>query len=226
MADIGSLDKDLVYTPITPCRLLDTRNAPLFSSTPIAADSTRNFAVWNVSTFGNQGGEGINCGLTASLNTAAIAVNFTVVSPVTGGYITAFPRGAVRPVAATVNFSAGDIRGNSAIVKVSQTPAENLNLSVYSTSSTHLVADVVGYFSRPITKALNCNVVLAERQLAANFEGFTYTTAACAAGFTVVSANCYNSGGSNAISLTGSGTNGGGGLVWLAQYQRIHSNSS
>ena len=119
-AQLGNASTDLVFNPITPCRLLDTRSATALAGIPIAANSTRNFLVWGQTSFATQGGAASDCGLTASSNTAALAVNFTVVTPATGGYITAYPSDVAKPLAATVNFEAGSVRGNSAIVKVAQ----------------------------------------------------------------------------------------------------------
>jgi hypothetical protein len=152
-AQIGSLSSDLVFTPVTPCRLFDTRTS--FGGTgPIAAGGTKDFAVWGVSSFSAQGGAASNCGIVAGAYTASVAVNMTVVLPVTAGFITAYPTGVARPLAAALNFSAGDVRGNMVIVKIAQTGATNL--SVYSTSTTELVGDVVGYYSKPVATALEC----------------------------------------------------------------------
>ena len=60
--------------------------------------------------------------------------------------MTAFPYLTSQPLAATVNYTAGDIRGNLAIVKLDQ-GASSPELSVYTFGQTHLVADIVGYFT-------------------------------------------------------------------------------
>ena len=153
-AQLGSSSSDLVFTPITPCRLLDTRSATTPAGTPIAANSTRSFLVWNQTSFAIQGGAATNCGLTASSNTAALAINFTVVAPATAGFITAFPANVAKPLAATLNYEAGSVRGNSAIVKIAQN--SSTALSVFTTSQTHVVADVVGYYAQPVATALEC----------------------------------------------------------------------
>ena len=151
-AQLGSSSSDLVFTPITPCRLLDTRSATTPAGTPIAANSTRSFLVWNQTSFAIQGGAATNCGLTASSNTAALAINFTVVAPATAGFITAFPANVAKPLAATLNYEAGSVRGNSAIVKIAQN--SSTALSVFTTSQTHVVADVVGYYNTNTTAGI------------------------------------------------------------------------
>jgi hypothetical protein len=146
-AQLGSLSTDLVYTPVTPCRIIDTRNAGTASGI-LAAGSTRGFIGWGAS-YANQGGAASNCNIPAITDTAAIVVNFTVVSPSTGGYITAYPSGAAQPLAASLNFNAADVKGNNAILKLNQTGTLT-HFNIYTTSATHLVADVVGYYARPV----------------------------------------------------------------------------
>ena len=141
---MGRLDMNLVYTPVTPCRIMDTRSA---TAGMLTAGSTRGFSGWN-GNYTAQGGSASNCNLPFSYNNAALVVNFTVVSPTTGGYITAFPGGATSvPLAATLNFNAGDVKGNNAILKLNQT-GTGADFGIYTTSATHIVADVVGYYAK------------------------------------------------------------------------------
>jgi hypothetical protein len=143
-AQLGSLSSDLVYTPVTPCRIIDTRNA----GGVMTAGSIRGFNGWG-SNFATQGGAASNCNIPANTDTAAIVVNFTVVTPSSAGYITAYPSNAAQPLAASLNFNAGDVKGNNAILKLNQT-SPTAHLNIYTTSTTHLVADVVGYYARPV----------------------------------------------------------------------------
>jgi hypothetical protein len=152
-AQLGSLSTDLVYTPVTPCRIIDTRSA---TAGQMPAGIARAFNAWTTTNFTNQGGLSSDCGIPANTNTAAIAVYFTVVSPTTAGYITAYPGNFVTPpVASTVNFSAGDVIGNNAILKLDQSITATTNhFKVYTYSATHLVADVVGYYAKPVAQPL------------------------------------------------------------------------
>jgi hypothetical protein len=211
-AQIGSIDKDLVYTPVTPCRIFDTRVSQ-GGSGPIIAAGTKDFVIWGTSSYAGQGGAASNCGITAGINTAAVAINFTVVSPATPGFITAYPTGTARPQAATVNFSAGDVRGNFSIAKNTQA-AGSFDLTVFSTSNVEVVADVVGYYSKPVATALECTVVANETfAVPVGFSSYHYTTSTCAAGYSAMSAYCYNNANPD-IYLTGSGTNGGAWCGW------------
>jgi hypothetical protein len=147
-AQLGSLSTDLVYTPVTPCRIIDTRNAGAASGI-MAAGSARAFNGWTTTNFSNQGGiNNSNCNVPANTNTAAIVVYFTVVSPSSGGYITTYPGNAAQPLASTLNFNTGEVKGNNAILKLNQTGSGS-HFNVYTTSTAHLVADVVGYYAKP-----------------------------------------------------------------------------
>lgn len=149
-AQLGSLSTDLVFTPVTPCRIVDTRSA---TAGIMTAGSQRGFMGWN-GFYTDQGGSSTNCNLPFSTNNAAIVVNFTVVSPTTGGYITVFPGDvATIPLAATLNFNAGDVKGNNAILKLNQT-GTGADFGIYTTSTTHIVADVVGYYAKPVALPL------------------------------------------------------------------------
>ncbi|HRP35987.1 MAG TPA: hypothetical protein PLI48_08915 [Gammaproteobacteria bacterium] len=185
---LGDAANDLVYVPVTPCRILDTRVA----GGMIGADSTRHVDVSAVTNFAFQGGDSSNCGIGDAGSFAAVAVNFTVVTPSAAGYITAFPYLGTRPLAATVNYTAGDIRGNLAIVRLDQ-GASASEMSVYSYAQTHLVADVVGYFTNPQATALQC-ISTATSNTQVNAGATSNSVApACPAGYTQTATNCQSS---------------------------------
>lgn len=149
----GELYNENVYTAVTPCRIIDTRLA----GGAIAASETRSFRISGQTSYVSQGGLASDCGITAGVYTTGIAVNMVVVSPAAAGYITGFPTGEVKPQTASVNFSAGDVIGNSGIFKVAfGTTPTTPQLNIFSTSNTHLVVDIVGYFAIPKTKKVDC----------------------------------------------------------------------
>lgn len=186
-AQLGSAGTDLVYSPVTPCRIMDTRN-PGAKSGILVAGTTRGF--WSFaggSDFTTQGGTASNCGVLSGANLAAIVVNFTVVTPDIDGYITAFPAGATRPTAATVNFKAGSVVGNNASLKVAQVGGGD-GFSIYTTSNVHVVADIVGFYSMPVSAGslLTTNVTLPAVNVPANSYAYLGTLT-CTAGYTAVS---------------------------------------
>lgn len=158
-AQLGSVDKDLVFTPVTPCRIFDTRTT--YGGTgPILTNGTKTFAIWGQTSYASQGGKAASdCGITAGSNTAAVALSMAVVSPSAQGYLTAYPAGEVKPLAATMNYNTGEVVvSNAAILKVNQTNG-NAALSIFASSSTEVIADVVGYYSKPVATALTCTTV-------------------------------------------------------------------
>lgn len=76
---------------------------------------------------------------------SAVVLNVAVVSPTTSGYISAYPGDGPRPNASALNFPAG--RSVSNLVVVPLGPAHIVDFYVGATSgSTHVVADIAGYF--------------------------------------------------------------------------------
>jgi hypothetical protein len=189
-AQLGSLSADLVFTPITPCRIVDTRNA----GGAITAGTSRDFLAWNT-TYTGQGGASTNCGMLYSRNVAAVALNLVVVGPAADGWIAAYPAGATRPNVSNLNYKAGDVLANSAILKINQDSAvaSGYDWTLYSTSTTHFVADVTGYYSKPTATALNCNTTASSTvAIAAGATADAYAPA-CASGFTLTGTNCRSS---------------------------------
>ena len=196
---LGDAATDLVYVPVTPCRIIDTRVA----GGTIAANATRDFDVTSVTNFSFQGGDSTNCGIGASGSFAAAVINFTVVTPSAAGYITAFPYLGTQPLASTLNYTAGDIRGNLAIVKLDQGPSAP-EMTVYSFAQTHLVADVVGYFAAPDNTLKCVNTAVSSFTINANATNF-FNNPTCPAGYAATTPYCWTA--SSGVYSQGSGYN-------------------
>ena len=185
---LGDAAADLVYVPVTPCRIFDTRLA----GGQIAANTVRSFDVTAVSDYSFQGGAANNCGVGAAGSFAAAEINFTVVAPGAPGFITAFPFLATQPLAATVNYTAGAIVGNDVVVKLDQGASAN-ELSVFSFAQTHLVGDIVGYYITPAATQLDCvEVTSAGVDIGAGGTG-TQSTAACPTSYEITGGSCSSS---------------------------------
>lgn len=121
------------YTPLSPSRILDTRNgtgAP--AAAKIGPGQTLDLQVTGV---GGVPNVGVN----------AVAVNITATQPTASGWITAWPAGQTRPNASNVNFAAAKTVPNFAIVKLSPSGG----ISLYNSSgTTHLLVDVAGWFAK------------------------------------------------------------------------------
>jgi hypothetical protein len=110
----------------------DTRNAPGPSGGPaLAANSVRAFPVSDV------------CQIPASAT--AVAVNLAVVVPTSDGDLRVYPSGGPAPLASALNFRAGIIRANNAIIPVGTGGQISVECDMPS-GSTHLIIDVYGYF--------------------------------------------------------------------------------
>ncbi|MGE3686242.1 MAG: M4 family metallopeptidase, partial [Acidimicrobiia bacterium] len=72
----------------------------------------------------------------------AVSLNVTAVQPVLPGFVTVFPCGTL-PVAANVNYVAGEIVPNAVIAPVSAAG----EVCFFSSADTHLVIDVNGWFA-------------------------------------------------------------------------------
>lgn len=95
------------------------------------AGSTRTFPVAGI------------CGVPPTAK--AVTVNIAVINPTTLGHLTLYPAGGILPLASTINFRSGIIRGNNAIV----TLGTGGQVSVFNgmgTGSTDFVLDVSGWF--------------------------------------------------------------------------------
>jgi hypothetical protein len=186
---LGALNNDLVYTPVAPCRIIDTRSQ---AAGAIAANSTRSFVAINASNFTSQGGSASNCG-TLGLNATAVAINLTAVTPAGGGYATAYPFGTAQPVAASLNYAGNDVVNNSLIVQIPN-PLGSFDFTLYTFAQSHYVADIVGYFAPPVTTALQC-VDTANATVSGIAPGGTANAnaPACAAGYTQTATNCESS---------------------------------
>lgn len=182
---LGSLANDLVYTPLQPCRILDTRNV----GGAIAAGGTRSF---DTLTFGGsftyQGGAATDCGLNFAVT--AVALNLTAVQPNAAGFATVYPYLTTRPTASTLNYTAGAIVANETILKIPN-PYGADDFTIYTLEASHYVADVVGYFAAPIATALQCESVPdATPTLMTPGTYGDSTSGSCSAGYTIVSGEC------------------------------------
>lgn len=193
---------DLVYTPIQPCRILDTRNT---AAGAIVADASRDFVSINQSDYTAQGGSASDCG-TLGVHAAAVAINLTAVAPDRGGYATVYPYGTTKPLASSVNYGAGEFVNNGIIVQVPN-PLTTSDFTIYSYGTAHYVADIVGYFAPPLATALQCQDT-ANTTVANIAAGGTANAnaPACPTGYTQTATNCETSSWLMPIVFSHSGT--------------------
>ena len=128
----------LVFSPLTPCRVVDTRVA-VGVMTGVARDS---------STLGvqprYQGGSSSGCRVPFGARAAALSVH--AVSPSGAGYLRVWPSDVSMPTATVLNFQGGVSMTNTVAVQLDTKggfTARNFN------PATHMVVDLNGFFSNP-----------------------------------------------------------------------------
>ena len=119
----------LRFVPVTPCRVVDTRNPVGPLGGPSLPAGSRDFPVPSSS-----------CGIPATA--LAYSMNVTVVPHGTLGYLSIWPAGQPQPVVSTLNSFDGRIKADAAIVPAGVGGA----ISLYVTDPTDVVLDINGYF--------------------------------------------------------------------------------
>ncbi len=118
---------------ITPCRIVDTRNAsypPGYGPPQLSAGVPRSFMLTG------------QCGIPAGAQ--AVSLNVTVVSPTGLGYVLLYPQGGSQPVVSTLNFTLNQTVANAAIVPLSAGGGITVAAAL---SNTELLIDTNGYYA-------------------------------------------------------------------------------
>jgi hypothetical protein len=153
---LGDAAADLVFTPVTPCRIINTTMAGgiLNPGTP------RSFFVNGgvAGTFETQGGTPGGCGVPDAAT--SVAMNFVAVGPAGPGNLRAYPYSAspTVPNASVINYS--NVSGLNIANGLAQ-PVCNAATAICTfdiivredVAASHLVVDVVGYYQRALEVA-------------------------------------------------------------------------
>ncbi len=119
------------YVPLTPVRILDTRNGTGGYDAPVGPGGTLSLPV--------EGVDGV-----PSSGVTAVVVNVTVTEPTDSSFVTVYPDGTALPTASNLNFTAGETIANLVTVPV----GADGDIDFYNhTGSTDLVADLEGYYT-------------------------------------------------------------------------------
>src|SRR6478752_4227139 len=116
------------YRPVTPTRIVDTRSS-LGASGPLAAGSDTSILV------------GGRAGLPKTA-VGAVVVNVTAVRPQAAGWLLTYPSGSSPAASSTLNFDAGDVVANQAVVGVGTDGRIRLKAS----QTTDALVDIVGWY--------------------------------------------------------------------------------
>ena len=143
---LGDTTDDLVYTPVVPCRIVDTRQT---GSGAFQPSTQRDWVAYSPGGFAAQGGSATNCGI--PVRPVAVMFNPTLANTVGGPeFVTFWPSGQTRPLAASVNWWASAQQpANAQIVPLCTGGGCTADFSAYASGQTNVIIDVVGYFNRP-----------------------------------------------------------------------------
>lgn len=135
-ADVmGYFDPGDRFVASTPTRVLDTRSGVGAAPDPVGAGQQIDLEIAGVGSIPS--------------DAVAVVLNITSSRSTERSYVTAWPAGEPRPLAASLNTEPGQDTPNLAVLKLGETGA----LSLYNRhGSTHLIADVVGWFLAPVAE--------------------------------------------------------------------------
>jgi len=122
------------FVPLTPSRILDTRNGTGGFSSKIGAGQTISVQV---------SGQGAVPAMGGGNPPQAVILNVTVVNPTAFGWFIIYPDGTTQPLASDLNFNGGQIVPNLVVVKL----GTNGKIALFNANGTSdAVIDVEGWF--------------------------------------------------------------------------------
>ena len=171
------------FVPVTPCRVLDTRNATgTFGGPSIGAGATRTVPMPQSA-----------CNIPATA--VAYSLNITVVPPGPLTYLSVWPAGQPQPAVSTLNSFDGRVVANAAIVPAGTSGG----IDIYASNATDAIVDINGYFAPPseapsapggmsFYTATPCRVV--DTRTAAGPFGGPYLSGGSTRSFAIPSSSC------------------------------------
>jgi hypothetical protein len=145
VADVARAQDDLVFTPVEPCRIVDTR-IPGPVSGMFSPGDRREFAVYGTTDIANQGGNPAGCPSPGG-EPSAVHMNVAAVPQSGQGHFAVFPADVSPPNASLVNYRTGvqNIANAATIKTFVQVGAGEIEV-INRFGFAHLVIDVMGYY--------------------------------------------------------------------------------
>lgn len=183
---LGSTTGDLVFTPLSSCNIVDTRNA----GGAFTAGIQRHFKSSGAN-FTAQGGSNTNCGIPT--NPTALLLGVTSVDAPNRGYFKMWPYSTPAPVSSATSYGPTQNSRNDIVLKVSQGLTNDFTMGS-STTGPHVLISVLGYFMAPEATALQCvDVDDNSQSVSGNAVGQQISGNTCPAGYRLTSAQCWGS---------------------------------
>jgi glucose/arabinose dehydrogenase len=180
------------FVPLSPTRIMDTRNGLGFPSGNVVGGGTVSLAFPSS---------------VVPSSAVAVAANVTVADNTSAGFLTLWPTGTTKPATSSVNFAARETVANSAVVAVGPNAAMNISAS----ATTHVIVDVTGYWEPVATATSGRFVALTEpTRVADSRSGLGVPAGKVAAGGTVdVAVRAAADPGATAVAITVTSANAG-----------------
>ncbi|MEP6938231.1 MAG: hypothetical protein ABI846_00585 [Rudaea sp.] len=137
---LGDAGNDLVFTPITPCRFIDTRNV---------GGAISSVRVFDTASPGSTYGGAAGCAL-SGIGEPAVALNVTVTGMTAQGYLIVRPQGSVNTTS-FINWDngAGQL-ANAGIIATTLANNGHYEFEITGNKGTpQVIVDFFGYFSAP-----------------------------------------------------------------------------
>ena len=191
---LGETTTDLIFVPINPCRIVDTRFG---GGGLVSSGAPRDFYYANPpgGTFAAQGGAATNCGLAfgggiAPLSPKAIAATVTVVLPSGAGNLVIYPSGATPGTTSALNYTGGAVLANTTVIVGAQGGAADFTVALNGpTHSANVIVDAIGYYYAPAATALDCvSVAVSNANIPPGATNQHHAT--CTAGYNVTGGGC------------------------------------
>jgi hypothetical protein len=178
VAVTSPLAGQLLYTPVEPCRIVDTREST--TGAALGPGVERDFDVVGAVDMTAQGGPLGGCNVPGYQGTTpgavAVVVNLTAVSPTANGNLNAWPADRDRPLSSILNFRAGQNLANAIVLPLAQDATQGDDLRVMAAhAAAHVVIDVVGYF----TKRTKTEVYVRSSSVSVGANGLGSAAASC-----------------------------------------------
>ncbi len=179
---------NLVFTPITPCRIADSRES---SAGILQQNVARAYKNWSAP--GQGGTASCNGSRTPGLlagTPSALALTITATQAAREGHITLSPHGETG-VTSVLNVPPGVNIANTTVVKSAGGGADTFDFDITPAMPVHVVVDLLGFYAASEPAALDCvNVRGPNATIAAGSGSVTITAPACTAGYTQTATFC------------------------------------
>jgi hypothetical protein len=152
----GEPARDLVYTPVAPCRILDTRRALAAGlPSPLSGGTLYPFKFTTTTSFLDFGGSASNCNIPPASDVKAVVLGVSLLQeqglPNFSAYAGISDVNDLSAVLqnAILNFNIGDAAGSTAILRAGSS-GEFLYLAMPTSVKANYTVEITGYFTSPM----------------------------------------------------------------------------